>query len=297
VLPVVAGGVLNILEAILLGIIQGITEFLPISSTGHLTVAGKLMNLISPEHPERWTAFIAVIQLGTLLSIVIYFWKEIWEISSDFIKENIIMPGLFKRKLNISGQSQNSKTGWLILIGTIPVVVIGILFKDIIEGSLTKNLFVIAGSLIGLAIILAVAEKTAKFKKGLKDITVKDSLIIGIAQAFALIPGSSRSGTTITGGLFMGLNREAAARFSFLLSIPAILASGLLQLYEAMQFIDSSMAVNLVVSTVVSGISGYAAIDFLLKYLRKHSTFLFIYYRIALGLLIIVMLLLNIIQP
>jgi undecaprenyl-diphosphatase len=288
---------LNLLEAILLGIIQGITEFLPISSTGHLTVAGKLMNLVSPQHPERWTAFIAVIQLGTLLSIIIYFWKEIWEISSDFLKENIIMPVLFKRNLNFSRQSQNSKTGWLIIIGTIPVVVIGILFKDIIEGSLTKDLYVISGSLIGLAIILAIAEKTAKFKKELKDITVKDSLIIGIAQAFALIPGSSRSGTTITGGLFMGLNREAAARFSFLLSIPAVFASGILQLYEAMKFIDPSMAVNLVVATVVSGISGYAAIDFLLKYLRKHSTYLFIYYRIAVGLLIIIMLILNIIQP
>jgi undecaprenyl-diphosphatase len=144
---------------------------------------------------------------------------------------------------------------------------------------------------------LAIAEKTAKFKKELKDITIIDSLIIGVAQAFALIPGSSRSGTTITGGLFAGLNREAAARFSFLLSVPAIFASGLLQLYEAMKFIDSSMAVNMVVSTVVSGISGYAAIDFLLKYLRKHSTYLFIYYRIALGLVIIIILLLNIIQP
>jgi len=288
---------LNFLEAILLGIIQEITEFLPISSTGHLTVAGRLMNLISPQYPERWTAFIAVIQLGTLLSIVIYFWKDIWAILTDFIKENFIFTLLYKRKLNFSHQSQNSKTGWLIIIGTIPVVVIGILFKDIIEGSLTKDLFVISCSLIGLAIVLAIAEKTAKFKKELKDITVIDSLIIGTAQAFALIPGSSRSGTTITGGLFAGLNREAAARFSFLLSIPAIFASGILQLYEAMKFIDSSMAVNIVIATVVSGISGYAAIDFLLKYLRKHSTYLFIYYRIDLGLVIIIMLLLNIIQP
>ncbi len=282
---------MNLFEAILLGILQGFTEFLPISSTGHLTVAGKLMNLISPEAPEQWTAFIAVIQLGTLVSILIYFRNDLWNISKDFFTENL------KEKKPFSKQSFNSRSGWLIIIGTIPVVVIGIAFKDIIEGSLTKNLYVISASLIGLAIILAVAEKTARFRKEIKDITILDSLIIGFAQAFALIPGSSRSGTTITGGLFVGLNRESAARFSFLLSVPAILASGLLQLYEALKFIDSSMAFNLIVSTIFSAVSGYAAIDFLLKYLRKNTTFIFIYYRIALGLTIIIMLLLNIIQP
>jgi len=281
---------LNIIEAIILGILQGFAEFLPISSTGHLTVAGKLMNLISPEAPEQWTSFIAVIQLGTLVSILIYFRKDLWNISKDFLIENL------KEKKSFSNQSFNSRTGWLIIIGTIPVVVIGLLFKDIIEGSLTKNLYVISASLIGLAIILAVAEKTARFRKEMKDITILDSLIIGFAQAFALIPGSSRSGTTITGGLFVGLNRESAARFSFLLSVPAILASGLLQLYEALKFIDSSMALNLIVSTIFSAISGYAAIDFLLKYLRKNTTFVFIYYRIALGLIIIILISLGIIQ-
>jgi undecaprenyl-diphosphatase len=274
----------TIIEAIILGIIQGFTEFLPISSTGHLTVAGKLLGLISEDHPEQWTSFIAVIQLGTLVSILIYFWKELWNIFIDFLKEN------FKERKSFSNQSFNSRTGWLIIIGSIPVVIIGILFKDIIEGSLTKNLYVISGSLIGLAIILAIAEKTARFRKEIKDISIANSLLIGLAQAFALIPGSSRSGTTITGGLFVGLNRESAARFSFLLSVPAILGSGLLQLYEALEFIDSSMAVNLIISTLFSGISGYIAIDFLLKYLRKNTTFLFIFYRIALGLIIIILL-------
>jgi len=275
---------LNILEAIILGIIQGITEFLPISSTGHLTVAGKLMNLISSETPERWTSFIAVIQLGTLISILIYFWKDLWNITNDFLIEN-----LMERK-KFSEQNQNSRTGWLIIIGTIPVVVAGLLFKDLIESALTKNLYVISGSLIGLAIVLGIAEKTARFKKEMKDITIRDSFLMGIAQALALIPGSSRSGTTITGGLFVGLTRETAARFSFLLSVPAILASGLLQFYEALEYIDSSMAINLIIATIVSGISGYAAIDFLLKYLRKNTTFIFIYYRIALGIAIIVLL-------
>ena len=282
---------MNIIEAIILGILQGFTEFLPISSTGHLTVAGKLMNLISPEAPEQWTSFIAVIQLGTLVSILIYFWKDLWNISRDFLSENL------KERKNFSNQSYNSRTGWLIIIGTIPVVVIGLLFKDIIEGALTKNLYVISVSLIGLAIILGVAEKTAKFTKEIKDITIVNSVFIGIAQAFALIPGSSRSGTTITGGLFVGLKRESAARFSFLLSVPAIFASGLLQLYEALKFIDPAMALNLIVSTIVSGISGYIAIDFLLKYLRKNTTFIFIYYRVALGIVIIILLTSGIIQP
>jgi undecaprenyl-diphosphatase len=282
---------LNILEAIILGILQGFTEFLPISSTGHLTVAGKLMGLISAEAPEQWTSFIAVIQLGTLVSILIYFRKDLWNIFSGFLKEN------FKERKSFSNQGFNSRTGWLIIIGSIPVVIIGILFKDIIEGSLTKDLYVISGSLIGLAVILAIAEKTAKLNKEIKDISVINVLLIGIAQAFALIPGSSRSGTTITGGLFVGLNRESAARFSFLLSVPAILGSGLLQLYEALEFINSSMAVNLIISTIVSGICGYIAIDFLLKYLRKNTTFLFIYYRIALGIIILILLSTAIIQP
>ena len=282
---------MNLFEAIILGIVQGLTEFLPISSTGHLTITAKLMNLISTEHPEHWTSFIAVIQLGTLIAILVYFYKDISNITTEFVKDNLL-----KRK-SFKNQSSNSKLGWLILVGTIPVVVAGLFFKDEIEGALTKNLYVIATSLIVLAIILALAEKTAKFKKEVKDVTVLDSLVIGIAQAISLIPGSSRSGTTITGGLFMGLNREAAARFSFLLSIPAILGSGLLQLNESLKFIDGSMAINLIVATIFSGISGYIAIDFLLKFLKKNSTFIFIYYRIALGILIFILISLNIIQP
>jgi len=282
---------MSLLEAILLGIIQGLTEFLPISSTGHLTVAGKLMNLVSANHPEQWTAFIALIQLGTLLAVLIYFWKDIISIIKDFFQDNLI------KRVKYSEQKINSKLGWLIIIGTIPVVIIGLAFKDAIEGALTKNLYVIAASLIILALILALAEKIAKFKKDLENITIIDSIIIGFAQALALIPGSSRSGTTITAGLFIGLKRESAARFSFLLSIPAVFASGVLQLYEAMKFVDQSMAVNIIVATIVSGISGYLAIDFLLKYLKKNSTFVFIYYRIALGIFILILLLNNIIQP
>lgn len=282
---------MSIFEAIILGIIQGISEFLPISSTGHLTIFGRMFHLISEENPQAWTSFIAVIQLGTLIAILVYFWKDILHIVTAFLKEN-----LGSRK-KFSTQSLDSKMGWFIILGTIPIVTFGLGFKKIIEGTLTKNLVVIACSLIVLAIILAIAERKAKFKKEMKDITLLDSIFIGIAQAMALIPGSSRSGTTITGGLFMGLTRESAARFSFLLSIPSVFASGMLELYEQIKFIDHSGIVNLIVATIVSGISGYAAIDFLLKYLRKNTTFVFIYYRIALGVLILVLISLNILKP
>lgn len=282
---------MSIIEAIILGIVQGITEFLPISSTGHLTLAGKLMGLISEENPEHWTSFIAVIQLGTMISILVYFWKDLWNIFTGFIQDNL------QKRLKYSEQSLNSKLGWMIIAGTIPIIVIGLLFKDTIEGALTKNLYVISGSLIVLAVILAIAEKTAKFKKDINDVTFLDSILIGLAQAVALIPGSSRSGTTITGGLFLGLKRDVAARFSFLLSVPAILASGLLQLKESLAFINYDLAINLIVATIVSGISGYLAIDFLLKFLKKNSTFVFIFYRIALGVLILILLYSNIIKP
>lgn len=282
---------MSLFEAILLGVIQGLSEFLPISSTGHVTIVGKLLNLVPENHPESWTSFIAVIQLGTMAAVLVYFAKDVFFIVRDFLKEN-----LFNRK-KFSNQNLNSKLGWLVIIGTIPVVIIGIAFKDIIEGALTKNLYVIAFSLIGLAIILAIAEKVASFKKDLKDISVRDSILIGIAQAFALIPGSSRSGTTITGGLFLGLKRDVAARFSFLLSIPAVLASGLFELLGSLKYLNADMAINLVVATIVSAISGYIAIDFLLKFLKKHTTYLFVHYRIAAGIFILILLLTNIIKP
>jgi len=187
--------------------------------------------------------------------------------------------------------------GWMIIIGTIPVVIIGLVFKDVIEGALTKNLYVIATSLIVLAIILAIAEVTAKFQKDIEDITIKDALIIGLAQSVSLIPGSSRSGTTITGGLFTGLNREAAARFSFLLSIPAIFASGMLQLYQSLKYIDTQGMLNILVATFFSTVAGYLAIDFLLKYLKRRTTVLFIVYRIVLGIIILLLLSFDVIQP
>jgi undecaprenyl-diphosphatase len=275
---------LSFIEALFLGFLQGFTEFLPISSTGHLTLAGKLMNLINEEEPERWTSFIAVIQLGTLLSVLIYFRKDIWNIIAEFLRDNFFSP----RKLK--NQGYHSRLGWMIIAGTIPIVVVGLLFKDMIEGSMTKNLYVIAASLIVLAFWLFVAEKAADHKKHLTGITFFDAIIVGLMQVLSLIPGSSRSGTTITGGLLVGFTREAAARFSFLLGIPAILASGLLQFYEALDYLNKELIFDLAAATTMAAISGYLAIDFLLKYLKKHSTFIFIYYRIILGMFILALL-------
>jgi undecaprenyl-diphosphatase len=249
------------------------------------------MNLISAENPEHWTAFIAVIQLGTLLSVIIYFWRDLISILEDFIHDNFID----RKKFN--EQTMNAKMGWYLIIATLPVAVIGLGFKHSIEGVLTKNLYIIAGSLIILAIILAVAEKSGKFNRKAKDLKWYDALIIGFAQSFALIPGSSRSGTTITAGLFLGFERETAARFSFLMSIPAVAASGLLEFYQSLEYIDRNGMVNLIAATVASAVVGYLAIELLLRYLKKNSTVVFIVYRIIVGIIILILLGKGIILP
>ncbi|MGE5680015.1 MAG: undecaprenyl-diphosphatase UppP [Bacillota bacterium] len=283
---------MNLLQAILFGIIQGLSEFLPISSTAHLTLTGKLLiNDIIDQYPDRWTAFMAVIQLGTLLAVLIYFRNDLINIIREFIKDNLTHRKSFK------DQGINSRMGWYIVIGTLPVVIIGLVFKDYIEGAFTKNLIVISLSLIILGILLAIAEKVSSFRKDINHLSWVDSLVVGIAQSFALIPGSSRSGTTITAGLFLGFTRETAARFSFLLSIPAVLASGLLELKESLPFLDKTMTLNLVFATLAAFISGYFAIDFLLKFLKRKSTFVFVFYRIILGVLILTLIGFNIINP
>jgi undecaprenyl-diphosphatase len=269
---------MNIFQAILLGIVQGITEFLPISSTAHLTLAGKFLGLIDPNNPDHWTAFIAIIQLGTLAAVIIYFLGDIISMVKDVVKD-----AANSVPRNGGRWSHNSKLAWQIVIGTIPVATIGLLLKKIIEGNLTKELTTIGTSMIVLALILVWAEKVGKRNRGLEKTTWLDGLLVGIGQCFALIPGSSRSGTTISAALFLGLNREAAARFSFLLSIPAVFASGMLELYEARHYYHDLGTLNIIVATLVSGIVGYLSIAFLLKYLKTHSTYLFIWYRLALG--------------
>jgi len=283
---------MTLFQSFILGIIQGLTEFLPVSSTAHLTIAGKMMQVISPEHPEQWTAFVAVIQLGTLAAVLLYFAKDISAITTTFFREN-----LGKSRLKITEQSLNARLGWMIGLGSVPIVVIGLGLKKIIEGNLTKDLTIISFSLIGLALVLLLAERVASFRKTMEKVSWIDSIIVGMAQSLALIPGASRSGTTITAGLFLGMTRETAARFSFLLSIPAVLGSGLLELKHAVGYINSDDAMALIIASIAAFISGYASIAFLLRFLRTKSTLVFVTYRVVLGTIILIALKNGLIQP
>lgn len=267
------------LEAVLLGIIQGLSEFLPISSTAHLTLAGTAMHLIDPLHPEVWTEYIAVIQLGTLLAVVVYFWKDIVGMVAGMVRDTA-SGAIFK---GYAAMSPDTRTAFLVVVGTLPVVFIGLALKHVIEGMLTKSIPVIASSLIALALLLWLAERIAQHARTMESATWKDALVIGLAQCLALIPGSSRSGTTLTAGLFLGFTRESAARFSFLLSIPAVLGSGLLELKEIRGDVFTLGFSNLVIATVVAAVSGYAAIAWLLRYLMRNTTMVFVWYRILLG--------------
>ena len=274
---------MNLLQAIILGIIQGLTEFIPISSSGHLIIAEKWMGLEQTMSPQQITAFVAVMQLGTLAAVFIYFFRDILSITIGFIQGNL----LWLRGLRDSTSRKGARLGWLIILGTLPIAIVGLLAKKIIEGDLTKNLFVIGTSMIVWAVLLWIAEQVSLRRSEMEHIGVKEAMAVGVAQAFALIPGSSRSGTTITAALFAGMNREAAARFSFLLSIPAIGASGLLELKEAFEILTGTSMYNLAVATGVSFVVGYASIAFLISYLRRHSTLLFVVYRLIAGVIVL----------
>lgn len=277
---------MSFLQAILLGIVQGLTEFIPISSTAHLVLASRVMYLSLT--PEQLTASIAVIQLGTLLAVFIYFARDIWNITIAFIRDHL---SLFKRSNGGSPRlSHDAWLGWLVIIGSIPVGVVGLLFKKQIEGTFTKNLWVIATMMVVLAVLLTIAEIVSNKRRGMEQLGIIDSLAVGFAQCLALIPGSSRSGSTIMAGLFVGEARETAARFSFLLSMPAIFASGLLELKEALHILPHGSLTTLAAGTLVSAIVGYASIWFLLRFLRTHTTGVFIGYRLIVGIAILIML-------
>jgi undecaprenyl-diphosphatase len=235
---------------------------------------------------EQTTATIAVIQLGTLLAVLIYFTRDIINILRAFITDHVAW---FSGRVD-PGQpklSRDAWLGWLVIIGSLPVGIIGLLFKKAIEGTFTKNLWVIATMMIVVGILLLIAEIVSRHERNMEQLRVSDAIIVGSAQCLALIPGSSRSGSTIMGGLFAGLKRETAARFSFLLSIPAVAASGLLELKEAVTKLPHGSYGSLAVATIVAGIVGYASIWFLLRYLRTHSTSLFIVYRVIVGMAIL----------
>ena len=278
---------MTILQAIILGIVQGLTEFIPISSTAHLVFAARLIGLYDGVEAalkaEQTTATIAVIQLGTLLAVLIYFARDIINITKAFVVDHV---ALLKGKRRVDGSvhlSPEAWLGWLVIIGSIPVAVVGLVFKEQIEGTFTKNLWVIATMMIVVAVLLIIAEYVGKRERSMDRLGISDAIAVGCAQVLALIPGSSRSGSTIMGALFTGLTRETAARFSFLLSIPAIAASGLLELNEAIHKLPEGSYLPLIVATIVSGVIGYASIWFLLRFLRTHSTGVFIVYRLVVG--------------
>jgi undecaprenyl-diphosphatase len=272
----------EILKAILLGVVQGLTEFLPVSSTAHLRIIPTFFGW-----GDIGASYTAVIQVGTMIAIILYFRNDLMNMTKS------MMLSLKTKDFN----SKDTRLLIMIIIGTIPIVIAGFLLKDLIRHQF-RNMYIVAASLIFFSIILMIADRFTKKKVDLNSITYKDGIIIGIFQAMALIPGASRSGSTISGAFFRNMTREDAARFSFLLSIPAVLLSGVYELFSqrATLLSGDSAILSLVIATVVSGVVGYWSIWFLLSFIKKHSMMLFVIYRVAFGILIIVLLSMGIIQ-
>jgi undecaprenyl-diphosphatase len=269
---------ISLLHAVVYGAVQGLTEFLPVSSTGHLRI---VQALLDPSYSDKknqagFTAFTAVIQLGTTIAVVLYFWRELLHITVAWAR------GLVDKSVR---DSLESRMGWYLIAATIPVGVIGLVLSNQIETG-ARNLWFIAIALIALAVLLAIAERVGSRTRTEEDLNTRDAVVVGLAQAVSLVPGSSRSGVTITAGLFRGLDRETAARFSFLLSIPAVVLSAG---YEA-RHIGGSGAPGLGitgVALIIAFVVGLASIAWLMRFLGKHSTFIFIAYRVALGFLLV----------
>jgi undecaprenyl-diphosphatase len=278
---------MTLLQAIILGIVQGLTEWLPISSTAHLRIVPALLGWDDPG-----AAFTAVIQLGTFAAVVVYFWRDVARILAATLRD--LLSG---RPL----ASPDARLGWMIAAGTVPIVICGLAFKGWIKDEL-RSLYVIAAALIVVALAMAWAERRMLRRRArgfeeraLDAVGWGDAIAVGLAQAAALVPGTSRSGVTITGGLLRGLSRETAARFSFLLSLPSVFAAAVFEIYELFKdndplLYDSAQRVNLVAATVVSAVVGYGTIVFLLRYLRTRSTGIFIVYRLALGAMLLALL-------
>lgn len=264
------------IQVIALSIVQGLTEFLPVSSSGHLRIVSELF-----WGEDAGASFTAVIQLGTELAVLVFFAKEIWQILSGWFA------GLF----NPSKRGFDYRMGWMVIVGTIPVGIAGVLLKDLIRENF-RNLWITATVLILFSFVFILAERFGKKARGYEELTMKDAVIMGLWQCLALIPGVSRSGGTISGGLFRGLDREVATRFSFLLAIPAVLASGLFSLPDAFapQAGQSATGSQLFVGSVIAFVLGYVSIAWLLKFVANHSFAWFAAYRIPLGLIVMVLL-------
>jgi undecaprenyl-diphosphatase len=258
----------DLFKAVFLGLLQGLTEFLPISSSAHLRIFPELLGWEDPG-----AAFTAVVQIGTELAVLLYFWRDIWRIGSTWLRS------LFVRQLRTE---QDARMGWFIVVGSLPIVLLGVAFKDVIERDF-RNPWVIGTTLILLGIVLGIAEKVGRKSQSIERLTMRDAVLLGLAQAAALVPGVSRSGSTISMGLFLGYEREAATRYAFLLAVPAVIGAGLFELPEIPGGHYEYGVVPTVVATVVAFVVGYAAIAWLLRYVSTHSYAPFIVYRIGLG--------------
>jgi undecaprenyl-diphosphatase len=265
---------MNLFDAVILGIVQGLTEFLPISSSAHVQIVQQLLGLDAMSKPAL-TAFIATIQLGTEAAVLIYFWKDITRIVKAFFAS------IFRGQ-----KSSDSKLGWLIIVGSIPVVVVGLVFKDLIENQL-RNLWIVSINLIVFGIILAVTDRLGKRNRGIDHLTTKHGILFGLGQALAVIPGVSRSGGTISVGLALGYSRQAAARYSFLLAIPAVLASGLYEFAKTYKDLATADLAATGLATVVAFAVGFSVIVVLLRYLNRGSFMPFVAWRVILGLAVL----------
>ena len=263
---------MSTLEAIVLGIVQGLTEFLPISSSGHVLIVPALAGW-----PDPGAAFSAVIQLGTMAAVLIYFRQDLWRMLKAFLHSLVGERTLWRTS------DVDARVGWFIVLGTIPIGVFGLVFKDQIETAV-RSVELVCVVMILFSFVLLAADRVGSRTRGVDSLTLRDGIIIGFFQVLALVPGVSRSGSTISGGLFMGLDREAATRYSFLLSVPAVVLSGLFELRKVGESgaNDPSLWAT-AVATVFAFIFGYAAIAFLLRYVRSHNFNIFIVYRLVVG--------------
>ena len=258
----------DLLKAVVLGTLQGLTEFLPISSSAHLRIYPELFGWGDPG-----AAFTAVIQIGTEVAVLLYFRKDIWRIASTWLR-SLVKPE-FRGHLD-------ARMGWFIIIGSLPIVILGVLLKDVIERDF-RNLWIIGSTLIVLGIVLGIADRFGSTDKQIKQITLRDAVLMGAAQALALVPGVSRSGATLSMGRFLGYDREAATRYAFLLAIPAVVGAGLFELKEIPHGDNAYGWGPTIVATVVSFAVGYAAIAWLLRYVSTKSYAPFVLYRVVLG--------------
>lgn len=269
---------MNWIETIILGLVQGLTEFLPVSSSAHLRIVGELL----PNSADPGAAFTAITQLGTETAVIIYFWRDIVRILKQW---TLSLVGRVERS------DPDARMGWLIILGSLPIGVLGLLLEDYIDTEF-RSLWITATMLVVFGVILAVADRVGRQARHLDDLTVKHGVLFGLAQALALIPGVSRSGGTITAGLLMGYTREAAARYAFLLAIPAVFASGL---YKLAQSVGQPQAgpygmTETLVATGIAFVVAYVIIGWFMHYISNRSYTIFVWYRIALGLAIFVLL-------